>query len=345
MLVACAVSGAAIVQSAQAAEIGIDRSGLSRQSVAVQQKTFEEIHRLGAVWFRDGPTSGSAQGIANFVQEVRLAKERHLKVLVNIVQMDEDYDGPLPMNDHGWRAKRLSAISLDKFARRFERLLVALRSANLTIDAVEFGNEDDSYYYDADVPYDHYATPEELHTWLRGYGEFLKTGAELLHDHRYYPAAKIITFGITHGCDKCGGPPRHISNPASVVAKLKNVDGFNYLDNASYRVDGYGTHIYPSPNDIDGSITRTLREDVAGLGRDKPLWLTEWGFLEQKAFPNRSGESLSQCLQLFLGTLDRLHTEIPIGPILFYRYDVWLSDATGKLLPPADVLSAYTARR
>jgi hypothetical protein len=326
-------------------EIGIDRSGLSQQSAAVQQKTLEDIRNLGATWFRDGPTSGSPQGVANFVNEVRLADQQRLKMLVSIVQMDEDYDGPLTTHDHGWKAKKLSEINLDKFTRRFRNLLDALKAASLTIDAVEFGNEDDSYYYDADVPYDHYATPGELQTWLRGYGAFLKAGAEVLRDPRYYPHAKIITFGIAHGCDACGGPPRHLSNPARVVAMLKDVNGFNYLDNARYHVDGYGTHVYASPNDVGGSVAHTLREDAAALGPGRPLWVTEWGFQDLKSFPNRKGETLSQGLRSFLDAFDGLRGQMPIGPIMFYRYDVWLSDASGKLLPQAGVFSAYAAKR
>lgn len=331
--------------SASASEFGIDRSGLSLQSPAIQEKTFENIRGLGATWFRDGPTSGSAQGVANFVNEVRLAKQQRLKILVNIVQMDEDYDGPLPIHDHGWKAKKLSQINLDKFTRRLSTLLSALKAADLAIDAVEFGNEDDSYYYDADVPSEHRATTDELHIWLRGYGEFLRAGAAVLHDPRYYPDAKIVTFGIAHGCDQCGGPPRHLSNPAKIVAMLKNVDGFNYLNNASYRVDGYGTHIYASPNDVDGSVTRMLREDAAAVGSDKPLWVTEWGFQDIKAFPNKKGHSLSRTIQEFLDVLDRLRGQLSIGPIMFYRYDTWLADTSGKLLPQASVFSDYAAKR
>jgi hypothetical protein len=79
-------------------DIGVDRSLLSMQSVAVQEKSFKDIRAVGAIWFRDGPTSGSSQGIANFVDEVRRAKGCHLKVLMPLVQLDEDYDGPLPTN-------------------------------------------------------------------------------------------------------------------------------------------------------------------------------------------------------------------------------------------------------
>jgi hypothetical protein len=331
--------------AAWSSELGIDRSALSVQSAAVQEKTLEDIRKLGATWFRDGPTSGSPQGVANFVNEVRLAKQQHLKILMNVVQLDEDYDVPLVTHDHGWKAKKLSQISLDRFIRRFQNLLSALKAADLTIDAVEFGNEDDSYYYDADVPYDHTATADELHTWLRGYGAFLKAGAAVLHDPRYYPQAKIITFGIAHGCDQCGGPPRHLSAPGRIVAMLRNVDGFNYLDNGSYRIDGYGTHVYASPNDIDGSVTHVLSEDAAALAPAKPLWITEWGFLDIKAFPNKKGQTLSQCVQEFLNVLDGLHGQAPIGPMMFYRYDTWLSDSPGKLLPQASVLAAYAAKR
>ncbi|WP_174299734.1 hypothetical protein [Caulobacter sp. S45] len=56
-------------------EIGVNRSGLSRQSEDVQQKTLQDIRALHATWLRDGPTSGSPQAIADFVGEVRLAKQ------------------------------------------------------------------------------------------------------------------------------------------------------------------------------------------------------------------------------------------------------------------------------
>ncbi len=267
--------------------------------------------------------------------------------------MDEDYDVPLFRHDHGWNAKKLSQIDLKKFAGRLGRLLTALKAANLSIDAVEFGNEDDSYYYDADVPNGHVVSVQELHTWLRGYGEFLKAGASLLHEPRYYPEAKIITFGIAHGCDTCAGPPQHLSDPAKVVAMLKNVDGFDYIENSSYRIDGYGTHIYTAPSVGGRGVTALLRQDVWALGRDRPFWVTEWGYLDPK-FPNKKGQSLSQGLQEVLDAFDDLSRRVPIGPLLFYSYNSGLTDAAGKpsglvnaqggFTPVANVLAARAAR-
>ena len=331
-------------------EIGIDRSGLSREDASTRKKTFEDIRTLHATWFRDGPTSGSAQGVANFVEEVRQAKQQNLKVLINILQMDEDYDGALSMNDHGWSAKKLSEIDLKKFTQRFRTLLDALRAANLSIDAVEFGNEDDSYYYDADVPNGHAASQAELEIWLHGYGEFLKTGAEILHESTYYPEAKIITFGIAHGSIAPGHPIRNLSNPAQAVAMLKDVDGFNYLDNSNYRVTGYGTHIYASPANAGQSATDLLRQDIRALGRDKPFWITEWGFTDATKFPNAKGQTASQGMKEMLDAFDDLGQRVPIGPMFFYSYNSGLQDAAGKasglvdkkgsLVPAASVLSA-----
>jgi hypothetical protein len=306
------------------------------------------MHNLGADWFRDGPTSGSAQGVANFVNLVRQAQQQHLHVLVNIVQMDSDYDHPdaLPNwqigNRVGWKEKKLSGINLDKFSQRLRALFDALKAANLSIDAVEFGNEDDTYAYDADVPNGHAATPEELEIWLRGYGQFLKTGADVLHDPHYFPEAKIITFGMAHDIMAWDNPPHHLERPASVVARLSNVDGFNYLDNSSYHVDGFGTHLY-AKNDIGTWVTHLLEEDAAALGQSKPIWITEWGFGNLSAFPNKKGQTISQAMEEFMSTLEILQRKIPLGPVFFYSYDGWLADSQNNLLPPTAVFSAHAA--
>ncbi|WP_407177508.1 hypothetical protein [Bradyrhizobium sp. STM 3562] len=342
-LVACLQGLLSIPASPQAnrfpsrLQLGTDRQFLSAQTKAVKEKTLKDIHDLGLVWLRDAPTSGSQRAVANFVEEVAIAKQNRLKVLAIIMPMDEDYDDALPTNRCGWKEKRLSQINLKKYAERLQALFGAVKTAGLSIDAFEFGSELDQYCYDADVPRGHAgsATSEEIKNWLRGYGRFLQTGAAIVRDPSYFPQAKIITFGMAHSGDS--HPDESFPDPARFVAMLRNVDGVNYLKD----VDGYGTHLYPSPNDIANSVHHLLGEDMAALGRDKPIWITEWGFLEIRAFPNRSGQTLPQCVQTFLNVLDEAHRDIPLGPAMYFRYDVWLTDATGSPLPQAGVLASY----
>ena len=63
--------------------LGVNRTTLSAQTPAVQEKTLNDIQALGAQWFRDGPTSGSPRGVANFVEELARARQHKLKVQVN----------------------------------------------------------------------------------------------------------------------------------------------------------------------------------------------------------------------------------------------------------------------
>jgi len=324
-------------------EIGIDRSNMIFLSENEIEETFKNMHALHAIWFRDVPASASAKGIASFVDVVRHAKQQGLRIDVNIAQLDADYDGNnqgAPKNQCGWPERKLSQINPVLLTQKLHQLFDALKAENLTIDAFEIGNEDDSHCYNADVPSGHQATPQEIDTALRGYAKFLKTAALVIRDPHYFPNGKIITFGIAHS----GDPMNRISDPAAFVARLHNVDGVDYLDNAQYHVDGYGTHIYSTPNNVADFVGKTLRSDATSL-KDRPLWVTEWGFLNINAFPNKSGQTLSECLKIFLDAFERFGQQIPFGPLMFYRYDEWLVDREGHFLPQAEVLSAYAARR
>ncbi len=159
------------------------------------------------------------------------------------------------------------------------------------------------------------ASPEEIKTWLNGYGRFLQTGLGVVHDPHNFPDAKIITFGMAHsGCYRAD---EAFPDPRRFVAMLRNVDGVDDLKG----VDGYGTHLYPSPNDIEDLVRHTLGEDAA-LGQDKPIWITEWGFLEVRAFPNPKRSDTAAVLA-DVSPCPR-HTarqsQNVSGPAMFYRY-------------------------
>ena len=337
----------------QSREIGIDRSNLTRESEAVQQKTLSRIHALRATWFRDVLSASTPQAMAAFVNEVKLAKQNNLKFLANVLPAWADYDEGYKNQNAGedfrkrcgWPqgSSQISQINTVKLSQRLRTQLDLVKAANLTIDAFEIGNEVDWICFNGDVPDGHEPTEAELMTTVRGYAHFLKTAAEVIRDPAYFPSAKIITFGIAHGSDRWDKPPHHFSNPARMVSLLRNLDGFNYLDNAIYHVDAFGTHIYPYPDSPEQSVADLIRKDAAVLGPDKPFWITEWG-LGVNQYPNKQGRSRSDAIKDFYATLDKL--QIPLGPIFYYAYNggSGLIDATGALLPEANALSALEQR-
>jgi hypothetical protein len=71
-VVALPTVGAAMPACAQ--EIGIDRSNLTTQSAAVQEKTLQNIRALHATWFRDALNHATPQTIALSVNEASVAR-------------------------------------------------------------------------------------------------------------------------------------------------------------------------------------------------------------------------------------------------------------------------------
>jgi len=95
-------------------EFGIDRSSLTRESEAVQEKALGDIHALHATWFRDVLAGTTPDSIAKLVNEVRLAKQNNLKFLANVLQMSADYDA-------GYQSKNAGETSANGVAGRKAR--------------------------------------------------------------------------------------------------------------------------------------------------------------------------------------------------------------------------------
>jgi hypothetical protein len=73
-----------LVPAQGALELGVDRSNLTGQSESTQERTLEGIHALHATWFRDVLSAAAKpELLARFVNEVRLAKQNNLKILVD----------------------------------------------------------------------------------------------------------------------------------------------------------------------------------------------------------------------------------------------------------------------
>ncbi len=344
------LAGPAHAQTAAAFDIGVDQANMIWQPKAKQAMVFAGIRALGARWFRNS-FAYPPDRIPDFVDVVRQAQQAHLKMLVVILQDASDYDGADPKAENagpafakrcGWPGGsfKLSRINLNKFRARLRGLLTALRTAKLEVDAFEIGNEDDWVCFNGDVPFGRPATAEDIRIAARGYARFLEAAAETIRNPRFFPRAKLITFGMSHadaGWDQ--NPPHHLPNPAAFVASLRDLDGKNYLDNARYHIDGYGSHVYPEANDIARSTVATLAKDRAALGPHLPVWITEFG-LRREQFPNRQGLSRAQATKVFFATLAQT-SPAAFGPVFYYDYDSpsWgLVDAHGKLLPAASAL-------
>jgi hypothetical protein len=113
---------------------------------------------------------------------------------------------------------------------------------------------------------------------------------------------------------------------------LRNLDRFNYLDNVTYHIDGYGTHIYPNPDSVEQSVTDLIGQDAAILGPDKPFWITEWG-LGANRYPNKQEQTRSDGIREFYAILDKLH--IPFGPRFYYAYDLLIEQMESCCQRPA----------
>jgi Glycosyl hydrolase catalytic core len=324
-------------------EFGIDYSRLSTKSAGVQARSLAGIRSLGATWFRDVYVAHTPDGLDDFVNELRMAKQLKLKLLVGLLPASDDFDGIQPENGGdeflklcGWRSgsRKLSLIDLNKFSQRIGSQFAALKAAGVTVEAFEVGNEFDWICFNGDVPNGHEASQAEFMTAVRAYAHYLKTAGEAIR--AYYPNAKILTFPLASLRDAWDTGMHHFSNPARMIAQLRNLDGYNYLDNASYHVYAYGLHVYPTPD----MIAKTTREKVGStvaILNDKPIWITEWG-LKPSRFPDAAGETRAQAAAEFYATLDEYGRTVTFGPIFYYSYPTGLIDGEGNLLPDASAM-------
>jgi hypothetical protein len=75
-----------------ASEFGIDRSNLTRENEATQEKMLADIRLLHAAWFRDVFPGTTPEGLAKFVNDLKLAKQNNLKFLANVLVAQPDFD-------------------------------------------------------------------------------------------------------------------------------------------------------------------------------------------------------------------------------------------------------------
>jgi hypothetical protein len=313
-------------------QLGVARSNLSRISPDKQQKILTGIAALGADWVRDGYN----------LEVFQRAREQHLKILEIIGPRQTDFDPSYRSENAGqefckrcgWTqgSSKLSRVNTAKMASRLRDEFDALKAANIEVDAFEIGNEYDWVCFNGDAPEGVLPTENQFKNAVRAYAHILRTAAEIIREPKYFPHAKIITFGICHSAD-----PKHSFDGDQFVAMLKNLDGFNYLDNEHYHVDGIGTHIYCSPDYVAGTLNERLRNDAKVIGKGKPFWITECGVGDASKYPSKKGQTFQRAVQEFYNTLDE-RGDVPVAAVFYYPYEA-LANAPGQFTPAGTVLN------
>ena len=73
-------------------EFGLDRSNLTRESEAVQEKALHDIKVLQATWFRAVLSGNYAGNCSQVRQRAQAGETNNLKLSANVLSMKADYD-------------------------------------------------------------------------------------------------------------------------------------------------------------------------------------------------------------------------------------------------------------
>ena len=239
---------------------------------------FDGIGRLHVQWFRDGFGKGSPDLLINSLKQMHA---RGIKMLTVLGADVSDYppDAYLSKEKSGcqWGSYPLSRINLDAYQKRIEAQFALVRAAGEVVDAFEIGNELDLYCNDADSPtgaewakhqWKWFLSAAQAQNFVGGYGPFL--GASVAAIRKYFPQAKIITYGNS------------LPTSAPLMEALANVRGADgKFTDYTRLVDGYGSHLYPVSDTTERMVedaTSSLRYEAAHYPHvsEKPIWITEW---------------------------------------------------------------------
>lgn len=244
--------------------------------------------------------------LKNVIAIIRRANLRGMKVLVNVIQHQEDFDegsdyiadlAGTPLESHR-RASRFSQTSPEKFRARMERMLAAFRDQKLRVDAFEISNELDWGAFNGNLVNGDGTAPSlaVMQQSIGRYAEIFKIAHRLIRNDATFKHAKLITFGFANPDRGYLTRPRADGGlgidpkclpviPAEVF--FGELQGRSYSFNGQVQqprskenvlrkfADGVGLHVYA---DDPGAVVKNFAEIVRLSG--KPLWITEWGYLK-----------------------------------------------------------------
>ena len=298
------------------------------ESAATQDNVIQALSRIPADWFRDGFKDSSSGSVQSTVATYKRMQDQGKRLLVSVLQHPEDYGwdmsraryaGPAFLAKCGWRDGQfpLSTIDLATFDKRVAANLQGFKTAGISVDAFEIGNEVDWVCFNGDVPLDRTATPTEVATIARGYATFLEHAVRTIG--QYYPNATIVSYGAVATTQ--AGVPGTVENAGRILAALKNLDGKDYMS----LIDKIGVHAYVSPDD-PGAAVRMIAQYTSDAQTTKPVWITEWGY-PTGLFPTAQGRDRYTGFVDFYNAVTQ-PTTTPIENIFFYALDSFADGLT-----------------
>jgi hypothetical protein len=317
---------------------GIVNNDPEWKSVDQQNKQLAALATFPVTWIHDSiRTTG-----ASWVQAPLLKREQDLgkKIQLVVNPIDEDYDlaaGARVPNTNEWGgALPLSKINLDLYETRLRNNLTSYKNAGVDVKAVEVGNEFDLVAFNADIPLNRAPTDADYQLFVTSYAKFLERTVSVVKRPEFYPNAKIILGSPALDWSPAFGK----LEPGRMYAPLKNLNGKNYFA----LVDGIGVHYYPADTEDGAASLARTKAFLNALGETgRPLWVTEWGFYNNR-FPNAAGKDRYRA---FVDLYDKiLRADVKVVFMSNFALDEFsfpfhLVDSTYKKLPEARFFDQY----
>ncbi|MBU6451656.1 MAG: hypothetical protein KGS72_07770 [Cyanobacteria bacterium REEB67] len=244
---------------------------------------------------------------------------------------DGTRERPANAQYHTRAAMPLSAVDPAQSRANFQDIFDKLDAAGVVLTAIELGNELNWADFNGDFPVpgqgkafnlsdlSHDPEAKRVAQGLLQYLKTLKTLKEVRDNSQLNKNTPLITAGMA----ACSG---------GIWQAKSKIDGVSIPATYSFLrarglddlVDGYGVHVYPGVVK-EGDKTalnernQKLDESIFPPGKDKPFWLTEWGFpstAQNAADDKTRARSVVEMREYFR----HLHKQGRLGGIFWY---VW----------------------
>lgn len=339
------------VTSAETLKLGINRTNLAwEKSHERQFEILDEIHALGAKSIR----LAMPQPHLPTFDHIRYCNQLGMDVVLFILSPEKDlyFDPGTPLRQGDgeviYSLPPLSKINVDEFLTLFRYYMVTLRDNQLKVSAVQLFNELNWAAFNGDLPmvaggvavtdcnYGDYPFVNDWAQGIRKYRTILKE-ARRITDQVFVEEPQLKPKLISCGYARPDDGFLAKSNGSVVEPSLfLDILGGNHPlaesgENVFQYVDGVGTHLYPYRMDINPEtgvdtaadyIEEKLKPLVRNAGKDKPIYVTEWGYSGWQDNVKLSETDRLKQFQMFIRALESDRFKgLKFAEIMLFDYD------------------------